>query len=110
MGQNLKSRCDDVSIFDVFHAESIIFRIPKTNAESQWQRYRPKYIWSGKNTIVYRNAFVTNHTLDIENVTEVVEVGRGRWKTENENHNVLKTKGYNLEHNFGSGEKHLSST
>lgn len=53
---------------------------------------------------------MTNHTLDIENVTEVVEVGRGRWKTENENHNVLKTKGYNLEHNFGPGEKHLSST
>ncbi|MFN8967925.1 MAG: ISNCY family transposase, partial [Pseudanabaena sp.] len=29
---------------------------------------------------------------------------------ENENHNVLKTKGYNLEHNFGHGQKHLSST
>jgi hypothetical protein len=27
----------------------------------------------------------------------------------NENHNVLKTKGYNLEHNFGHGQKHLSS-
>ncbi len=65
---------------------------------------------SVNNSEVYRNAFVTNHTLDIENVTEVVEVGRGRWKTENENHNVLKTKGYNLEHNFGHGQKHLSST
>ena len=41
---------------------------------------------------------------------EVVESGRCRWKTEHENHNVLKTKGYNLEHNFGHGEKHLSST
>jgi hypothetical protein len=35
--------------------------------------------------------------------------GRSRWKTENENHNVLKTKGCHLEHNFGHGEKHLAS-
>ena len=28
---------------------------------------------------------------------------------ENENNNVLKTKGYHLEHNFGHGKKHLSS-
>ena len=34
---------------------------------------------------------------------------RARWKIENENNNVLKTKGYHLEHNFGHGKKHLSS-
>lgn len=28
---------------------------------------------------------------------------------ENENNNTLKTTGLNLEHNFGHGEKHLSS-
>jgi len=39
----------------------------------------------------------------------VVSAGRSRWKTENENHNVLKTKGYNLEHNFGHGQRHLAS-
>ncbi len=32
-----------------------------------------------------------------------------RWKVENENNNTLKTKGYNLEHNFGHGKQHLSS-
>ena len=61
------------------------------------------------NSVVYHNAFVTNHAINIGNVAEVVEAGRCRWKTENENHNVLKTKGYNLEHNFGHGHKHLSS-
>jgi hypothetical protein len=61
-------------------------------------------------SIVFHNTFVTNHVLNIENVAEIVEAGRCRWKTENENHNDLKTKGYNLEHNFGHGEKHLSST
>ncbi len=35
--------------------------------------------------------------------------GRARWKVENEHNNVLKTKGYHLEHNFGHGEQHLSS-
>jgi hypothetical protein len=28
---------------------------------------------------------------------------------ENENNNTLKTKGYNLEHNFGHGKQHFSS-
>jgi hypothetical protein len=32
----------------------------------------------------------------------------GRWK--NENTNVLKTKGYHLEHNYGHGRQFLSTT
>jgi hypothetical protein len=60
------------------------------------------------NSVIYHNAFVTNHLINLNNVAEVVECGRCRWKTENENHNTLK-KGYNLEHNFGHGQKHLSS-
>jgi hypothetical protein len=31
-----------------------------------------------------------------------------RWKIKNENHNVLKTKRYHLEHNFGHGQAHLA--
>ena len=38
-----------------------------------------------------------------------VLAGRSRWKVENENNNTLKTKGHNLEHNFGHGKQHLSS-
>ena len=47
--------------------------------------------------------------INSDNVAEIVKAGRARWKIENENNNVLKTKGYHLEHNFGHGEKHLSS-
>jgi len=43
-------------------------------------------------------------------VAEVVAAGRARWKIENEDINTLKTKGYNLEHNFGHGTQHLSET
>ncbi|MEO0518796.1 MAG: ISNCY family transposase, partial [Cyanobacteria bacterium P01_A01_bin.116] len=42
-------------------------------------------------------------------VVEVADAGRCRWKTENENHNVLKTKGYHLTHNFGHGKAHIAS-
>lgn len=59
--------------------------------------------------IIYRNSFVTNHEITEKNVKEIVRAGRARWKIENENNNILKTKGYHLEHNFGHGKKHLSS-
>jgi hypothetical protein len=59
--------------------------------------------------VVYRNAFATNHEIAATNVAEIVRAGRARWKVENENNNTLKTKGYNLTHNFGHGKQHLSS-
>ena len=34
--------------------------------------------------------------------------GRARWQIKNEVFNTVKNPGYNLEHNFGLGEKHLS--
>ena len=58
---------------------------------------------------IYYNAFATNFELTDESVESVVRSGRARWKAENENNNVLKNYGYNLEHNYGHGEKHLSA-
>lgn len=59
--------------------------------------------------IIYKNAFISSHPIDHNNVAEIVRCGRARWKIENENNNTLKTKGYHLEHNFGHGAEHLSS-
>jgi len=59
--------------------------------------------------ILYENAFVTRHEINEQSVALVAAAGRCRWKTENENHNVLKTKGYHLEHNFGHGQAHLAA-
>lgn len=56
-----------------------------------------------------RFAFVTNHIITKDNVVYIVEAGRSRWKIENEHNNTLKTKGYNLEHNFGHGKENLSN-
>jgi hypothetical protein len=58
---------------------------------------------------LYHNSCITNHRLTADNVVEVAQAGRGRWKIENENNNVLKTKGYHLEHNFGHGKQYLSA-
>jgi hypothetical protein len=58
---------------------------------------------------LYHNSCITNHRLTAHNVMAVAQAGRGRWKIENENNNVLKTKGYHLEHNFGHGKRYLSA-
>ncbi|WP_051463630.1 hypothetical protein [Leptolyngbya sp. PCC 6406] len=58
----------------------------------------------------YHNAFVTLHDINDATVAEIVTAARARWKSENENHNVLKTKVYHLEHNFGHGQQHLAMT
>jgi hypothetical protein len=62
-----------------------------------------------KGKTIYQNSFTTNHLITNNNVAIIVESGRTRWKVENENNNELKTKGYNLTHNFGHGKKNLSA-
>ena len=59
--------------------------------------------------ITYRNSFVTDLPVDRDSVAELAACGRARWKIENESFNTLKTKGYNLEHNFGHGHDNLSA-
>ena len=59
--------------------------------------------------VLYRNAFITDWNITADNVAGLVAAGRARWKIENENNNVLKTRGYHLEHNFGHGKQHLAS-
>src|SRR5262249_38894637 len=58
---------------------------------------------------LYHNSFITNHLVTAETVAAVAHAGRGRWKIENENNNVLKTKGYHVEHNFGHGKRYLAA-
>lgn len=54
-------------------------------------------------------SWVTNIRITLSNVMQITEGGRARWRIENETFNVLKNLGYNLEHNYGHGEKHLST-
>ncbi len=59
--------------------------------------------------VVYKNAWLTDFLISDTTVEAIVRDGRARWKVENENNNVLKTKGYHLEHNFGHGSQHLAA-
>jgi hypothetical protein len=53
--------------------------------------------------------YITNIELTEENVKEITDIGRARWKIENNTFNTLKNGGYNIEHNFGHGKKYLSA-
>lgn len=66
-----------------------------------WERDR-----EGK--LLYHNSWITDLDIDQENVAVIVRIGRSRWKIENEQFNVHKNGGYELEHNYGHGKKNLS--
>ena len=56
----------------------------------------------------YASAWVTSLPVSKTNVADIVAGARARWKIENESFNVMKNHGYELEHNFGHGEKFLA--
>lgn len=66
-------------------------------------------VFNKKGKQLYHNTFVTSLTLSYQNIHQIACMGRNRWRIENEAFNVLKTKGYNLSHNFGHGDKNLAN-
>ena len=68
--------------------------------------------WIGKKRKqerIERNfTFITDIEVTKNNVAQLAEGGRTRWKIENETFNTLKNRGYNLEHNYGHGDKNLT--
>ena len=59
-------------------------------------------------TVGYHNSWVTDFAVTPETVAAIVGIGRSRWKIENEQFNVQKNHGYELEHNYGHGQQTLS--
>jgi hypothetical protein len=53
-------------------------------------------------------SWVTDLLVSSDNVHQLAQGGRARWRIENETFNTLKNQGYQFEHNFGHGHKHLS--
>jgi hypothetical protein len=53
-------------------------------------------------------SWVTDILITLDNVYQLSRGGRARWNIENETFNTLKNQGYQFEHNFGHGYKHLS--
>jgi hypothetical protein len=48
---------------------------------------------------LYPNSWSTDLDVDAKKVAVVVQIGRTRWKIENEQFNVHKNHGYELSHN-----------
>ena len=101
-----KSNKRTQEIYQYRYVNEIPLRAAQPALSVNWCELRLTRQSDGK--LLYYNAFATRHELSDETVADVVSAGRSRWKTENENHNVLKTKGYHLEHSFGHGQHHLS--
>jgi hypothetical protein len=59
-------------------------------------------------TVGYHNSWVTDFVVTAETVAPITGIGRSRWKIENEQFNVQKNHGYELEHNYGHGQQTLS--
>jgi hypothetical protein len=58
--------------------------------------------------LLYHNSWITDLEVDATNLALVVQIGRTRWKIENEQFNVHKNHGYDLTHNYGHGQQTLS--
>jgi len=54
-------------------------------------------------------SWITDFDVYESNLFILMRGGRARWRIENETFNTLKNQGYEFEHNYGHGNKHLSS-
>ncbi len=72
------------------YVNQVPLRAQKPTIKLNWCEVTVTYKRKGKQ--VYFNTFATQHEINDETVEAIVEAGRARWKIENENNNVLKTK------------------
>ena len=98
-------RCMEVTLYR--YINDVLLRGGRDALSVNWLEITVLHAKTGEQ--LYYNSFITNHKLTAESIAEVAQAGRGRWKIENENNNVLKTKGYHIEHNFGHGKHYLSA-
>jgi hypothetical protein len=94
-------------LYNYRRKNQILLRDMETSIETNWLEL---IITREKDQkIIFKNNWITDHLVSSNNIVEMAQAGRTRWKTENENHNTLKTKGYHLEHDFGHGSEYLVS-
>ena len=92
------------------HIFSFINDVP-LNASNQDVRINFLEYWEINNKTGKKQHFswVTDFKLTKKIVYDIMRGGRARWKIENETFNTLKNQGYYFDHNFGHGDKHLST-
>lgn len=91
-----------------FFEYRIVRQVPLTQSRKVWVTFVEVWEKDSHGKQVYHCAWITDLEVRADNVEEISWVGRGRWKIENENFNVHKNGGYELEHNYGHGKKTLA--
>ncbi len=91
-----------------FFEYRVVREVPLNGERRQWVTYVEVWEKNKDGKPTYHNAWVTDVEVTAANVATVVGIGRAKWKIENEHFNVQKNHGYELEHNYGHGKKHLS--
>jgi hypothetical protein len=91
-----------------FFEYRIVRQVPLTAEHTTWVTWVE--VWEKDKTgkLLYHKSWITDLEVNGENVAVVVGIGRAKWKIENEQFNVHKNHGYELEHNYGHGQQRLS--
>jgi hypothetical protein len=91
-----------------YYEYRIVRKVPLSQSRKVWVTFIE--VWERDKTgkQVYHSSWVTDLEVNRENLEEIIWIGRGRWKIENENFNTHKNGGYELEHNYGHGKQTLS--
>jgi len=82
--------------------------VPLTVSHRVWGTFVEVWEHDRAGQQVYPNAWFTDLEVEQANVSEVIWMGRSRWKIEHEPFHIHKNHGYELEHNYGHGTQTLS--
>src|SRR2546421_651119 len=82
--------------------------VPLTQAGTVCLNFVEVWERNKQGKVIYHNSWVTDFEVRRENAATIIGIGRSRWKIENEQFNVQKNHGYELEHNYGHGHQTLS--
>lgn len=82
--------------------------VPLTQSDQVFVNFVEVWERNKNGKVIYHNAWVTDFEVTPDNVATIAGIGRARWKIENEQFNVQKNHGYELEHNYGHGQQGLS--
>jgi len=91
------------------HKLRFINGIPLNDTHPELRVNFLEYWVTDKKGKVFHNTWITDFKISKENAYSIARGGRTRWHIENETFNTLKNQGYHFEHNFGHGNKNLST-
>jgi hypothetical protein len=91
-----------------FYTYRIASSVPLTASRRVWGTLVEVWEHDREGQQLYHNGWFTDLEVTSDNVAAIVRIGRSRWKIENEQFNVHKNHGYELEHNYGHGQQTLS--